>query len=300
MAIVETERDTMDPWQTMSEGAHLIKDKLLKYTIILFLCGLASSCLNTFVSTQQMMEEPQWMIPYLIAAMLLITIRNTVYIVFIKKVRNEVFQKDDIILSFHKLPLHVMSAILFELLQLGLSYVLVALSALMPVLVMPAAILIQGAIIGVSLFIAFAIYDGAQGAMMIVNGSFRLLWKNFRLLVVMAMPLVIWLLIYQLLNNMVVVHLADQTTQISWHVLAEAFASATLREYAYGYVAVELANVLIGSIIQCILFSAYAFVYEKEYMRFYSFAMKIPVDVIEVREVPQSEDEQASDANGEH
>ncbi len=289
MAIYEMERDTMDPWQTMSEGVHLIKGKLFKYSMLLFLSGLASSFLNTIVSTEQMMEQPQWIIPYLIVAMLLITIRNTIYIVFIKKIRNEVFQKEDVVYSFHKLPLHVMSAILFELLQLGLSYVLVVLGSFMPILVMPAAILIQGAIIGVSLFIAFAIYDGAQSAMMVVNGSFRLLWKNFRLLVIMAMPLVIWLLVYQLLNNMIVVLLVDQTTQISWDVLSEAFATAASRNYVYGYVLIELANVFIGSIIECILFSAYAIVYEKECMQFYNFAMKIEVDVINVEEA-QSDD----------
>ena len=52
---------------------------------------------------------------------------------------------------------------------------------------------------------------------------------------------------------------------------------------------IELANVFIGSIIECILFSAYAIVYEKECMQFYNFAMKIEVDVINVEEA-QSDD----------
>lgn len=279
-----------DPWLILREGAGLMKGKLVRYTFILFLCGLIGALLNTLVSTEQMMNQPQWLLPYVAAAMGLIVLRNTVYILFIKRVRKEVFQKEDILYSLHKVGLHIATALLFEILQLGLSYGLVLISQLMPILSLPVGILLQAAISAVSVFIAFAIYDGAKGAMMIVNGSFRLMWKKARALIIMAMPLIIWILVYQMMNHAILNRIEWNLSQVSWDVLQSALTAASTQGAAYAYIALEIGNALMIALIQYVLFAGYAFVYEQNYTQYYPFSMTIPVGVIQSEKIQESGD----------
>ena len=200
------------------------------------------------------------------------------------------FQKEDILYSLHKVGLHIATALLFEILQLGLSYGLVLISQLMPILSLPVGILLQAAISAVSVFIAFAIYDGAKGAMMIVNGSFRLMWKKARTLIIMAMPLIIWILVYQMMNHAILNRIEWNLSQVSWDVLQNALATASTQGAAYAYIALEIGNALMIALIQYVLFAGYAFIYEQNYTQYYPFSMTIPVGVIQSEKIQESGD----------
>ncbi|MCI8850833.1 MAG: hypothetical protein HFE82_04755 [Erysipelotrichaceae bacterium] len=258
-----------------------LKGKYLRYVGILMLCTLGTSILNILFPLSVVVNYTLWYPIYLLIMLSMIIIRNTVYFLFIKCVRNERFQTEDIRYSFRKSTLHIVSAVLFEILQLGLLLLAQFAATLMPLVTIFLTLLIQILFSSVSLFIAFAIYDGVKGAMNIVNNSFRLMLFKLRDIIYICAPFLIWLLIYQLLNQYLVSELLfkDATTIIELlkHALHSGAAS-----YAYGYLALEAVHLLISCMILVPIYTYFANLYERDYVNFYPFTSVIQTNVIDI------------------
>ncbi len=269
----------------MKEISELLKKQLqgkyLRYVGILMLCTLGTSILNILFPLSVVMNYTLWYPIYLLIMLSMIVVRNTVYFLFIKCVRNERFQTKDIRYSFRKSTLHIISAVLFEILQLGLLLLAQFAATLMPLVTIFLTLLIQVLFSSVSLFIAFAIYDGVKGAMNIVNNSFRLMLFKLRDIINICAPFLIWLLIYQLLNQYLVSELLfkDATTIIELlkHALHSGAAS-----YAYGYLALEAVHLLISCMILVPIYTYFANLYERDYVNFYPFTSVIQTNVIDI------------------
>lgn len=256
--------------------------KYFIYVGILFLSTFATSVLNIAFPIQQIMENSLWYPLYLLIMLFLIIARNTVYFLFIQCVRRESFKTADIRYSFRKSGLHILSALLFEILQLGLLLLVQFAGALIPFVGVLLTLLVQVVFSAVSLFIAFAIYDGVKGSMNIVNNSFRLMLFKMKDIFRLSMPFLIWLLIYQFANQYLLskMVLKDMVTIID--VLTHALQSETTAIYAYGYIGLELLHLLISCCILVPLYTAFANLYEQDYLNFYPFSSVIQTNVIDI------------------
>lgn len=256
--------------------------KYLMYVGILFLSTLATSVLNIMFPIQLIMGNSLWYPLYLLAMLIMIVVRNTVYFLFIKCVRNECFRTADIRYSFRKSGLHILSALLFEILQLGLLLLVQFAGELMPFLGVLFTLLVQVMLSAVSLFIAFAIYDGVKGAMNIVNNSFRLMLFKMKDIFRLSMPFLIWLLIYQFANQYLISKMVLTDMETIMDVLTHALQSEVTATYAYGYIGLELLHLLISCCILVPLYTAFANLYEQDYLHFYPFSSVIQTNVIDI------------------
>lgn len=268
----------------MSKAKEQIKGVYVKYAMLLFIFTLLSSMLNTFVPVKVLMEQPLWYFPYLILMILLIIVHNTIYFLFIKRVRKEVFQKKDIQYSFSKTGLHVLTAILFELIQVGVLMLAQLVGSFVPILIIPLMIFMQVMMSSASVFIAFAIYDGVKGALNIVNGSLRLMKKYWKTIFQLSLPLLIWMLLNQLGNNFLTSMMTSDYTLTIADVLTNALASETLQIYAIGWIVWDLLNFVVSSFILVPLYMAFANLYEQAYLDFYPFQAVIHTNVIDIEE----------------
>lgn len=249
---------------------------------ILFLTTLCTSALNLVFSFDFLMTHSFWYPIYLFAMLFFIVVRNTVYFLFIKCVRAERFTKADLSYSVRKSGLHILTALLFEILQLGLLLLVQYIQALIPIIGIVLILMVQVVLSAVSLFIAFAIYDGVKGAMNIVNNSFRLLFFKLKDIIRFSVPFFIWMLIYQFVNQYLVSHMVIKNTDTVIDVLTNALQSETTAMYAYGYIGLEVLHLLISCCILVPLYTVYANLYEADYVHFYPFSSVIQTNVIDI------------------
>ncbi len=259
-----------------------LRGKYIRYAGILFLCTLATSALNVFFPLQLIMESSLLYPLYLLLMLMMIVIRNTVYFLFIKCVRNERFEIKDIRYSLRKSGLHIISALLFEILQLGLLLFSQYVGVLIPIFGVLLTLLIQVMLSAVSLFVAFAIYDGVKGAMNIVNNSFRLMLFQMKQIFRLSMPFLTWLLVYQYLNQYLISHMIVKDLTSVLDVVNHSLHSEATAMYAYGYLALELFHVLISCCILVPLYTALANLYEQDYVNFYPFSSVIQTNMIDI------------------
>lgn len=258
-----------------------LKGKYLRYVGILMLCTIFTTILNILFPIQLVMGYTLWYPLYLLAMLALIIARNTVYFLFIKCVRKERFQMNDIRYTLRKSGLHILSALLFEVLQLGLLLLIQYIAVLMPYVAVFLTLLVQIMLSSVSLFIAFAIYDGVKGAMNIVNNSFRLMLFKMKAILRLSTPFLIWALIYQLINQYLVSQILFKDAVTIIDLLTHALQGSGA-VYAYGYLALELAHLIISCLILVPLYTAFANLYEQDYVNFYPFSSVIQTNVIDI------------------
>lgn len=258
-----------------------LKGKYLRYVGILMLCTIFTTILNILFPIQLVMGYTLWYPLYLLAMLALIIARNTVYFLFIKCVRKERFQMNDIRYTLRKSGLHILSALLFEVLQLGLLLLIQYIAVLMPYVAVFLTLLVQIMLSSVSLFIAFAIYDGVKGAMNIVNNSFRLMLFKMKAILHLSIPFLIWALIYQLINQYLVSQILFKDAVTIIDLLTHALQGSGA-VYAYGYLALELAHLIISCLILVPLYTAFANLYEQDYVNFYPFSSVIQTNVIDI------------------
>lgn len=258
-----------------------LKGKYLRYVGILMLCTIFTTILNILFPIQLVMGYTLWYPLYLLAMLALIIARNTVYFLFIKCVRKERFQMNDIRYTLRKSGLHILSALLFEVLQLGLLLLIQYIAVLMPYVAVFLTLLVQIMLSSVSLFIAFAIYDGVKGAMNIVNNSFRLMLFKMKAILRLSTPFLIWALIYQLINQYLVSQILFKDAVTIIDLLTHALQGSGA-VYAYGYLALELAHLIISCVILVPLYTAFANLYEQDYVNFYPFSSVIQTNVIDI------------------
>lgn len=266
----------------MEQAKQQLKGKYLKYVGILFLCTMIMTILNTGLPVDFLVEHPEWYVPYLIVMIILIVSRNTIYFLFIKRVRSEVFQMRDVRYSFAKTGTHILSALLFEIIQMGILMVIQMIGSLLPIVVLPLIVIVQVILASVSVFIAFAIYDGVKGSLNIVNGSFRLLKQNFKTLFLLSLPFLIWLLVYQLADNLLSIHMITNVNMSVNQMLEHALQSADLVNYAYAWIGLSLLNTIISCFLLVPLYTAFANVYEQDYIKLYPFRSEIRTNVIDI------------------
>lgn len=270
----------------MQQARQQLKGKYLLYVGILFLCTMITSLLNFGLPADFLLNHPVWYFPYLFVMIVLIVSRNTIYFLFIKRVRKEVFQMKDIRYSFSKTLVHIVSALLFELVQMGILMVIQMIGMMLPIIVLPLVVIMQVILASVSVFIAFAIYDGVKGSLNIVNGSFKLLKQNFKSLFMLSLPFLIWLLLYQLGDNLLSVAMIDDVTkQIQVReMIVNALANQELIQYAYLWIALSVFNTLVSSFLLVPLYTAFANVYEQQYLQIFPFRAHIKANVIDIEE----------------
>lgn len=270
----------------MQQARQQLKGKYLLYVGILFLCTMITSLLNFGLPADFLLNHPVWYFPYLFVMIVLIVSRNTIYFLFIKRVRKEVFQMKDIRYSFSKTLVHIVSALLFELVQMGILMVIQMIGMMLPIIVLPLVVIMQVILASVSVFIAFAIYDGVKGSLNIVNGSFKLLKQNFKSLFMLSLPFLIWLLLYQLGDNLLSVAMIDDVTkQIQVReMIVNALANQELIRYAYLWIALSVFNTLVSSFLLVPLYTAFANVYEQQYLQIFPFHAHIKANVIDIEE----------------
>lgn len=270
----------------MQQARQQLKGKYLLYVGILFLCTMITSLLNFGLPADFLLNHPVWYFPYLFVMIVLIVSRNTIYFLFIKRVRKEVFQMKDIRYSFSKTLVHIVSALLFELVQMGILMVIQMIGMMLPIIVLPLVVIMQVILASVSVFIAFAIYDGVKGSLNIVNGSFKLLKQNFKSLFMLSLPFLIWLLLYQLGDNLLSVAMIDDVTkQIQVReMIVNALANQALIQYAYLWIALSVFNTLVSSFLLVPLYTAFANVYEQQYLQIFPFRAHIKANVIDIEE----------------
>lgn len=266
----------------MEQAKQQLKGKYLKYVGILFLCTMIMTILNTGLPVDFLVEHPEWYVPYLIVMIILIVSRNTIYFLFIKRVRSEVFQMRDVRYSFTKTGTHILSALLFEIVQMGILMVIQMIGSLLPIVVLPLIVIVQVILASVSVFIAFAIYDGVKGSLNIVNGSFRLLKQNFKTLFLLSLPFLIWLLVYQLADNLLSIHMITNVNMSVNQMLEHALQSADLVNYAYAWIGLSLLNTIVSCFLLVPLYTAFANVYEQDYIKLYPFRSEIRTNVIDI------------------
>lgn len=266
----------------IEQAKQQLKGKYLKYVGILFLCTMIMTILNTGLPVDFLVEHPEWYVPYLIVMIILIVSRNTIYFLFIKRVRSEVFQMRDVRYSFTKTGTHILSALLFEIIQMGILMVIQMIGSLLPIVVLPLIVIVQVILASVSVFIAFAIYDGVKGSLNIVNGSFRLLKQNFKTLFLLSLPFLIWLLVYQLADNLLSIHMITNVNMSVNQMLEHALQSADLVNYAYAWIGLSLLNTIVSCFLLVPLYTAFANVYEQDYIKLYPFRSEIRTNVIDI------------------
>lgn len=268
----------------LTKAKQQLKGKYISYVATLWCVTIVMSLLNIGIPVKMMMEHPMWYFPYLFAMIALIVARNTVYVLFIKAVRKEVFQKKDLHDSITKTGTHILTALLFEVIQMGLVMLIQMVGSFVPFLMIPILILMQVMLASVSVFIAFAIYDGVRGSWQIVSGSFRLMKQNWKEFFVASLPFMIWLLLYQLGDNLLTSMMSDNYQLTMFEILQAALASEALALYAYGWMALSLANTIISCLLLVPLYTAFANVYEDQYLKFYPFHPLIRSNVIDIDE----------------
>lgn len=259
-----------------------LKGTYCKYVLLLLLCTLITSLLNIAVPMTYIIEHPIWYPLYVLVMLALVVIQNTVYFVFIKRVRSEHFHKADIRYSFQKSGLHILSALLFEILQLGILLLVQYAALALPMLASCLSLMVQVIMSSIALFIAFAIYDGVKGAMNIVNNSFRLMLANIKDIFWLSLPFLIWMLIYQLINGYLIAHFSVKEVDSLLQVLMQALQREALIPYVYGYLALEIVHLVISCIILVPLYMGFANLYEQNYIHFYPFSTLIHTNVIDL------------------
>lgn len=272
----------MEPKVILEQAKQQIKGKYLKYVGILLFCTILMSVLNTGIPVSILVDHPIWYLPYLIVMFLLIIFRNTIYFLFIKCVRKEVFQKKDIQYTFAKAGLHIITAILFEVIQMGILMIIQLFGSVLPIMILPLVILMQVVLSSVSVFIAFAIYDGVKGSLHIVNGSFRLMKAFFKPLFLMSLPFMIWLLLYQLGTNFLTFQMSADVTKTMSEILQAAISNDATALYAYEWIALSIVNMIVSSFLLVPLYTAFAYVYDHNYLQYYPFQAQIHTNVIDI------------------
>ncbi len=259
-----------------------LKGTYFKYVLLLLLCTLTATVLTIAVPMTYIIEHPLWYPLYVLVMLALIVIQNTVYFIFIKRVRNERFHKADIRYSFQKSGLHILSALLFEILQLGILLLVQYAALALPVLAGCLSMMVQVIMSSISLFIAFAIYDGVKGAMNIVNNSFRLMLSHIKDIFWLSLPFLIWMLIYQLLNGYLIARFNVKDVDSLIAVLMQSLQKEALVPYVYGYLALEIVHLVISCLILVPLYMGFANLYEQNYIHFYPFSTLIHTNVIDI------------------
>ena len=255
----------------------------IKYALILFMMLMISTVLNQINAMEVILENNFIYILFVIIILFLSVVQNTVYFLFIKRVRKEKFGMSDIRYSFSKTLLHLSSSILLAILQMGIQMIVLLIASFAPMLVSPIMIIVQVFVASVSVFIAFGIYDGIRGAMVLVNCSFKLMKKHIKNIFLIALPYLIWTLLCQLGMNFLLTLIQDTVSTSTLDVIMKALSTSDVQIYGW----MMLGLMLIRTLGECFLlvpvYTGYANMYEADYCDIYPMShMPLSSNVIDI------------------
>lgn len=246
-----------------------LKGYQFKYAIILFIMLMISTALNQINAMEAILENSFLYLIFMVIILFLSVVQNTIYFLFIKRVRKETFGMSDIRYSFSKTILHLSTSILLAIIQMGIQMIVLLVASVAPMLVSPIMIIVQVFIASISVFVAFAIYDGIRGAMMLINGSFKMMKKHIKNIFLIALPYLIWTLLCQLGMNFLLTAINDTVSTSTIDVIVKAMSSSDVQLYGM----LMLGLMLVRTIGECFLlvpvYTGYANMYDADYCDMY-------------------------------
>lgn len=130
-------------------------------------------------------------------SMLYVIINDAVLFLFIKRVREETFTKNDIRYAFIKFPYLLLAGILISLIQMLISSVIM-ITAIIPPLFYVVVSIANLIFILWNALIAFGIYDGNISIKELIMGSFLIIRSNFKSLLKFSGFYIVWYILIQL------------------------------------------------------------------------------------------------------
>lgn len=253
-----------------------VKGNRLKLTILLFVCsffalflGLLPSLLALWIANEML-----FIVLGVLVIVVMPAIQNTVYAVFLKTVRKESFTKEDIVYSIHRIGTHLGVYLLMYFMQLGFGAVINMLVGSIPSVYNILSTLLNVFTICVSVLCAFAIFEGAKGMFSIIGGSFRMVMKYWKLILLFALPFLIWILVVQFGYNMVIANLIGTTALSVEEVIASLVNNPVLTQIIVTILGVYLIQYIGSAIFQVNMFSAYANIFDEDFLNEYPTLQK--------------------------
>ena len=195
--------------------------------------------------------------------MLNIVIGNTVMFLFIKTVREEAFHVSDIVSSVKMILYHIVMGLILSILQAFMQQV-AYLFGIVPMLAYVLIFLIQAFFLYWNGIIAFAICDHDKAFSDYISGALRMLFNNYKMILVMSLPYVLLCITSQLVASSVFVSVFGNVEHFS-HIL-ESLGTAgngigmVLLTYALFY-GVQIMFLVVMLMIIAHLYDRYASIY---------------------------------------
>lgn len=255
----------MDYQQLNATVKAQLQGKRMKLYGILVVLLISIACINQVGSLKFISSNNVLYVSYLLVTLGIAIVQNTVYFIFIKCVREEKFTKQDVTYSFSKSLYHIACSLIMSLIQIAIQTILLMVISYVPMLADPVLLCVQVLLSSVSLYIAFAIYDRTKGIMQIVSGSFILLKRNIKSILMSAIPYIIWSLICTLAMNYVINTMVTGTTQSFAQALETTLSTPESVHVGFYILGIYAANIVVGAYFLVALYIAYANIYQKDY-----------------------------------
>ena len=140
-----------------------------------------------------------YLIVNFVTSFFMVACSNTVMFLFIKTVRKESFQLQDIIASAKMLFYHVITALVLSILQ-SIMQMIAVMFAFIPMLAIIVMLLIQAIFLYWNAIVAYAIYDQNKSLKAYFAGAARMLLVNYKLVLLISIPYILICLITQQLG----------------------------------------------------------------------------------------------------
>lgn len=151
-----------------------------------------SDVLHMLIDTQSNL----YLIVNFVTSFFMVACSNTVMFLFIKTVRKESFQLQDIIGSAKMLFYHVITALVLSILQ-SIMQMIAVMFAFIPMLAIIVMMLIQAIFLYWNAIVAYAIYDQNKALKDYFGGAIRMLLVNYKLVIIISIPYILICLITQ-------------------------------------------------------------------------------------------------------
>lgn len=156
----------------------------------MFLAIMAQNLITSLIAMVVPSDTFTYQIISLVTNFIVVIFSNTVMFLMIKRVRNERFVMSDVVGSVKMVLYHVVMALFLSIVQLFVQMGC-ALLAVIPFLYYIVAYVPTAFFLFWNGIVAFAIYDGNRKLSEYITGGFRMLFVNWKMILLLSIPYVI-------------------------------------------------------------------------------------------------------------
>lgn len=249
------------------EVKQLRKHHVAKLLLLLILASVFTMLMSFMSSVIGYGDISRYMITTLVANMLSIWINNTIFIAFIKRVRNETYDGSELSYFAKKFLPQILCSILLSITQTLVLICLAQILVVIPSMLVFITIIVSIFFSLMNALVAFCIYDQKHKIKNIILGSFKLLAKHIRVIFFISLIFITWSCISNVFfNNLLLVHVQiPQGIHNIFHALLQQHAYMEILKTG-GYYAM---NYIVGGFLEVDVLLGLALLYQQHRKHMY-------------------------------